>query len=204
MDVEQSVTAWISDLRQGQSQAAQKLWESYFQRMVDLARGKLEGAARVTADEEDVALSAFKSFCLRARDGQFTQLTDRENLWPLLMAITANKSVDLIRRQNAQKRGGTGAADRDSEAWQRHPLSEIISTAPDPQFTAQLTEELHKLLCVLDQASDPALRQIAVMKLEGFSNQEIASALPCTRRTVERKLHLIGSLWAESRSASAD
>ena len=107
-ELEESITLWISNLNAGDGDAAQRWWESYFHRMVDLARQKLEGTPRAAADEEDVALSAIRSFCLRARDGQFTRLTDRENLWPLLMAITANKSVDLIRHQNRQKRGGTG------------------------------------------------------------------------------------------------
>lgn len=202
LDVEQSVTQWISDLKNGQPQAAQKLWESYFQRMVDLARRKLEGSPRSAADEEDVALSAFKSFCLRARNGQFTRLTDRENLWPLLMAITANKSVDLIRRHNSQKRGG---ASPDGEAvWQQHPLSELISAAPDPQFAAQLAEELQNLIAVLDSAGDPNLKQIALRKMEGESNQEIADKMGCARRTIERKLHLIGSLWAQTEESTGN
>lgn len=202
LDVEQSVTQWISDLKNGQPLAAQKLWESYFQRMVDLARRKLEGSPRSAADEEDVALSAFKSFCLRARKGQFTRLTDRENLWPLLMAITANKSVDLIRRHNSQKRGG---ASPDGEAeWQQHPLSELISAAPDPQFAAQLAEELQNLIAVLDSAGDPNLKQIALRKMEGESNQEIADKMGCARRTIERKLHLIGSLWAQTEESTGN
>lgn len=202
-DIEQSVTAWISDLKNGQPAAAQKLWESYFQRMVDMARRKLEGTPRAAIDEEDVALSAFKSFCLRARQGQFTQLTDRENLWPLLMAITANKSVDLIRQQNARKRGGTGQTG-EADGWQHHPLSELISVTPDPQFAAQLADELQSLLTVLDEAGDPQLKQIALQKMEGHSSPEIAKQLQCARRTVERKLLLIGRLWAAADEQSTN
>src|SRR5262249_25246064 len=56
-----SVTVWIAELREGDSRAAQRLWEGYFRRLVELARHKLLGRPRAAADEEDVALSAFDS-----------------------------------------------------------------------------------------------------------------------------------------------
>lgn len=195
-EVEESVTQWIAQLKAGEPDAAQRLWESYFHRMVDLARKKLEGAPRAAADEEDVALSAFKSFCIRAKDGQFTQLTDRENLWPLLMAITSNKSVDLIRHQNRKKRGGSGGPEADSPRMMANPLSQLISGDPDPHFALQLADELQNLLLELENAGDSSLKQIALFKLEGRANPEIAERLGCTRRTIERKLVLISSLWA--------
>ena len=62
-DDQGSVTRWIGQLQTGDPAAAQLLWDRYFRRMVGLARKKLEGAKRGAADEEDVALSAFDSFC---------------------------------------------------------------------------------------------------------------------------------------------
>src|SRR5207249_6675395 len=61
--VDSSVSAWIDRLKDGDPAAAQPLWERYFGRLVGLARDRLRGAARRAADEEDVALSAFDSFC---------------------------------------------------------------------------------------------------------------------------------------------
>lgn len=197
-EVEESVTLWISQLKAGEPEAAQRLWESYFHRMVDLARKKLQGAPRAAADEEDVALSAFKSFCLRAQNGQFTQLTDRENLWPLLMVITANKSVDLIRHQNRKKRGGPGSPEADCARMVSNPLSDLISRDPDPSFALQLADELQYLLSELENAGDISLKPIALLKMEGWTNPEIAEQLGCTRRTIERKLLLISSLWGSA------
>lgn len=194
----QSVTLWLEQLKAGDSAATQRLWESYFQRMVELARRKLEGAPRAVADEEDVALSAFKSFCLGVQNGRFSQLLDSDNLWPLLMAITAHKSVDLIRAQNRQKRGGTGQpADPSSKTplLPPVPLSEILSRDPDPQFTAELSENLHRLLQRLDATGDEDLRRIAMLKMQGHSSAEVAQELDCVVRTVERKLQLIARLW---------
>jgi len=58
-----SVTAWIGALRGGDSdEAARRLWDRYFDRLVDLARARLRAAARGPDDEEDAALSAFEAF----------------------------------------------------------------------------------------------------------------------------------------------
>jgi hypothetical protein len=99
-----SVSHWIGLLKGGDHQAAQPLWERYFQQLVKLARQRLRAAPRRAADEEDVALSAFDSFCRDARRGRFPQLGDRDDLWRLLVTITAQKSLDLVRREEAHKR----------------------------------------------------------------------------------------------------
>lgn len=63
MSSEGSVSAWLGLLQAGDHQGAARLWERYFQSLVQLARAKLKDAPRRAADEEDVALSAFASFC---------------------------------------------------------------------------------------------------------------------------------------------
>src|SRR5207244_8710236 len=103
---EGSVTRWLHELVAGDQAAAQELWNRYFQRLVGLARSKLRGAPRRAADEEDVALSAFDSFCRGAEQGRFPRLDDRDNLWRLLLHITACKVSHLIDREFAAKRGG--------------------------------------------------------------------------------------------------
>src|ERR1043165_1882401 len=89
MNGDGSITRWIGQLKAGDPVAAQLLWERYFRRLVGLARKKLDGAPRRMADEEDVALSAFDSFCRGAEHGRFPRLEDRDDLWRLLVVITA-------------------------------------------------------------------------------------------------------------------
>lgn len=198
-----SITLLIEDLKAGDSVAAQRLWEVYFQQMVGLARQKL-GHFRRGADEEDIALSAFKSFCLGIRRGRFTQALDRTNLWSLLIAITMHKSVDHIRRENRQKRGGSGRTDEERDDHpiagaevDLTPLSAIISKEPDPQFVGEMIDQFEALLFRLDASGDSSLKPIALLKMEGDSAKEIAQKLNCARRTVERKLELIRSLWEQ-------
>jgi hypothetical protein len=58
------------------------------------------------ADEEDVALSAFDSFCRGAEKGRFPRLQDCDDLWQLLFMITTRKAADLVEHERRQKRGG--------------------------------------------------------------------------------------------------
>jgi len=51
--------------------------------------------------------------------------------------------------------------------------------------------------CLLEQLPDEALRQVALWKLEGYSNAEIAAKLACIERTVERKLARIRRIWGK-------
>ncbi len=195
MNAEETVTMWIAQLRQGEEAAAQRLWEQYFGRMVRLARRRLETTRRSAADEEDVALSAFKSFCLGVQNGRFPQLTDRDSLWPLLVAITANKSVDLIRHENRQKRGGVGS--ENENARERESLSQILSREPTPDLAGEFAELFERLMKKLDAADDPDLKLIAIRRMQGESASEIANDLGCVKRTIERKVTLIRRLWEE-------
>src|SRR3954469_7065224 len=106
MSSQGSVTHWISLLKAGEHAAVQPLWERYFPRLVALARARLRGAPRRVADEEDVALSAFDSFCRHAEQGRFPQLLDRDDLWQVLVMLAARKAVELIRHECRLKRGG--------------------------------------------------------------------------------------------------
>src|SRR5262249_17761927 len=173
MSSEGSVTHWIGQLRAGNPAAAQPLWERYFLRLVHLARGRLRGAPRRAADEEDVALSAFDSFCRAAENNRFPGLAARDGLWRLLVVLTARKALRLIRDECREKRGGGHVVD---EATLGGPegesgLDAVIGAEPTPEFAAQVADECRRLL---DRLDDRILRFIAVSRMEGYSTDEIA------------------------------
>lgn len=189
-DPEESITRLIGMARTGDPGAAERLWNAYFDRLVALARAKLSPAASRGADEEDVALSAFASFWDGARRDRFPQLTDRSALWPLLVAITAHKCTDLVRRETRQKRGGGAVSDPSA-------IEHLIDKEPPPEFAFQVADQLQHLLAKLDATGDPTLRQVAVLRMNGLTQGEIAEQLGCVRETVGRKLKLIEVCWAE-------
>ena len=192
-----SITCWIDLLKAGDPAAAQKLWERCFERLVALARKKLRGIPRRAADEEDVALSALDSFCRGAKRGRYPQLADRDDLWQLLVLITARKAIDLVHYERRQKRGG-GAVRGESALLKAEGSStvagmeQVADVEPTPQFAAQMREECQRLLSMLTK---PELRSIVLWKMEGCTTQEIAAKLGCVPRTVERKLYMIRNIW---------
>ncbi len=192
MSSDGSVTRWLGLLRQGDAAAARHLWERYFRRLVGLARARLQGARPRSADEEDVALSAFDSFCRNAEQGRFPELADRDSLWRLLMVITARKAAHLQRDEARQKRGG-GAAPV-GEADDESVLDELLSREPDPAFAAGMAEECGRMLAVL---GDKELEAVAVARLEGYSVEEVAERTGYAPRSVKRKLRLIRSIWEQ-------
>ncbi len=193
MSVPGSVSILIGQLKTGDRAAAQRLWERYFQRMVGLARTKLQSVARRAADEEDAALAAFNSFCCRIQGGQFPQLADRDNLWQLLVTITSRKALNLARAERQLKRGeGRVICGTDLRSEADPVLEEIISPEPTAEHAAQVAEEFARLLTMLDDE----LRTVALWKMEGYTNEEIAARMGHGLRSVVRKLCLIREIWS--------
>ncbi|MGE3408365.1 MAG: ECF-type sigma factor [Pirellulales bacterium] len=194
-----SISQWILDLRAGGSVAAAGLWQRYYHRLVALARKKLGDSPRRVADEEDVVLNAFHSFCAGAAEGRFPRLDDRQDLWQILVVLTARKAVDQLKHGLRQKRGG-GLVRGDSvfvenlNGEERAAIDQVVGSEPSPEFSAQLTEECGRLL---DQLQNETLRTVAIAKMEGYTNDEIAGRLQVQTRTVERKLNLIREIWTQ-------
>jgi DNA-directed RNA polymerase specialized sigma24 family protein len=114
------------------------------------------------------------------------------------VVITARKAIDLVNHERRKKRGH--GAVRGESALVGPPgsnsadegLAQVLGREPTPAFAAQVVEECQRLLGLL---GDEELRQVALAKMEGYSNEEIAVRLGCVPRTVERKLRLIRTLW---------
>jgi DNA-directed RNA polymerase specialized sigma24 family protein len=187
MSFEESVTNWLRAFQAGDQEAVRLLWKRYFHRMMGLARMHLGNSPGGAADEEDVALSAFGSFCQGVEQGQFSRLQDRDDLWHLLAVITARKAVDLVQHECRQKRGGGQVSETIDEV-----LHGLISREPSPVVSAAMNEECARLL---DLLGDDDLRKLVAWKLEGHNNTEIATLLGCTRVTVQRMLKLIQQTW---------
>jgi RNA polymerase sigma factor (sigma-70 family) len=192
-----SVSHWIAALKGGDSAAAQPLWERYYRRLVALARKKLQPARCRGADEEDVVQNAFHSFFRAVAQGRFPRLEDRDSLWRLLVVITANKALKQRQHEHRQKRGGPGPAPTgiyplgpEDEA----ALVQVVGDEPTPEFAAQVADEYRRLL---DLLGDDTLRQVAILRMEGYGTDEIADQLACSRRTVARELDAIRILWSK-------
>jgi len=183
-----SVTVYLGQLKEGDPAAVQRLWERYFRRLIQLAHGKLRTAPRLAGQDEDVALNALDSFFRAVERDRFPQLRNRNDLWQILVMLTLRKTYRLIRRERHRVpvADGPGVAELLLKASDREPT---------PDEAVEFAEECERLLDLLNNSK---MRQVALWKLEGLTNEEIAAKLNCVPRTVERKLHAIREIWTKS------
>ena len=191
-----SVTRWIGDLRGGdRDEASRRLWERYFTRLARLAQAHLR-EVRGPADGEDVALSVLNSVFEEVAAGRFPDLGNRDDLWRLLVTVTARKAANRRRDEGRRKRGGGRVRGEGALAGALPMgddfLAQVIDTEPTPEFAAMVADEYRRLFGSL---ADESQRVVALLKLEGYSNEEIARRLDCGLRTVERKLGVIRKRW---------
>ena len=188
-----SVTHWIRSLKEGDREAARRLWERYCHRLVSLGARSAPRREAVAADEEDVALDAFDSFHRGVQAGRFPRLDDRHDLWRILVTITVRKAIDLRAAEGRARRGGPRR--RNFSELTPEEMTSICAGEPGPELAAQFADEVRRLMEELD---DPILRSVAAWKLEGYNNADVATRLGCSVPTVERKLRRIRVIWEDS------
>ena len=187
IDDSDSVTGWIRDLGTSRHEhASRRLWDRYFAEIARLAQDRLRGVARGPSDGEDVALSVFDSFFRGAAAGRFDRLDSRDDLWRLLVTIAARKASNAQRDELRQKRGGSVVF------AEPEILDRIAGEEPRPDFAALVADEARRLV---ESLADDSLREVVRLRLEGYTNDEVARALDCGLRTVERKLQVIRKRW---------
>ena len=192
-----SISEWLGQLKAGEADAAQNLWNRYSQELLRIAKKRLGTSPRGIGDEEDVALSVFGSIFRGVANGRFHHISTRDDLWWLLLTLAKRKSIDHIRRETSQKRhrpitspdqtprpGGNASA--------QISLSDLVSSIPTPDLIVALEEQYMRLL---DLLRNDELRQIAVLRITGYNVGEMAQQLNIGQRAVERKLQLIRTKW---------
>lgn len=180
-ETSQSITRLIRAVQDGSDTAIRPLLAAYFDRLVQLARKRLQNMPGLGGYDEDLALRSFHSVYERLRDPvQPLDLSDRDDLWRLLATRTISRAIDLIRRHHPQEVPG----DED--------VTQLLTREPTPSEAAEVADECRRLL---DSLPEVELRQIALWKVEGYTNEEIAGRLDCVPRTIERKVSRIRLLW---------
>jgi DNA-directed RNA polymerase specialized sigma24 family protein len=194
LDYGHSVTRIIQRLKEDDSQAAAEIWARFFSRLLPLARGKLQALSDRAPDEEDILVSVFDRFFRAAREDRFARLNDRDDLWQILLMLTDRRVAEQYRKSHAQKRGGGEVRSLGDVAPSDQELRELADHEPTPEFVAAFNDNLAR---ALSRLADGKLREVALLKLEGFENREIAARLDIGLSSVERKLRVIREAWQQ-------
>lgn len=174
-------------VKTGDSVAANQIWQHYFDRLTRLVRARINGQNRAVSDEEDIVLSVFESFYAAAENGRFPDLSDRDDLWQLLLRMSARKVVDKRRHDQRQRRGGEAEVQSLDQKGDDDAIV-AIGDEPSPEMVLMMQESVEEFFSHLGVGQ---LRELAGAKLEGYSNAELSKRFGCSERTIERRMHLI-------------
>ena len=181
--MDQEDTRGVFDrVQDGDEEAAREVFQRYLGRLVALARSRLSEKLQRKVDADDVVQSAFRSFFVRARDGQYTIERSGE-LWSLLASITRHKLLKKAEHFRQQKRN----LDRDQPlAAGADGTERELPAAGEPTDAEALalTDEVEFLMRGLDDVQ----RTMLELRLQDQSIPDIARAVERSERTVRRFL----------------
>lgn len=162
----------------GHESAADAVFHRYVQRLVLLARGRMSRKLATRIDPEDVVMSAYRSFFVRARDGKF-RIENSGDLWRLLVEITYHK----LYRQAAHHRAAKRSMDVESSEGGVVP-DRLVSKQPTPDMAALVADELEGLFARLDEVGGRVIQ----LRMQDHTCAEIAAEIGVSERTVQRHL----------------
>jgi RNA polymerase sigma factor (sigma-70 family) len=179
----------IAGLRDGDEQIVSQFYNDYSRMLHRVAERHLAAGLRKRFDAEEAVHSALRTFFRRTQIGEF-ELIDSQRLWGLLCAITLSKVRNKTRHHLRQKRGldreqSLDTSGRDSDA----PPMQIADWKLDPAVAVEFADTFHQLISSLDEQE----QEIIDLKLQDFTNEEVAQQLDCCEKTVRRTLARIRS-----------
>jgi RNA polymerase sigma factor (sigma-70 family) len=188
-DVDQRWQRMILGLRAGDQQIVREFCDEYGAMMHSLAEKHLASGLRRRIGPEDVVQSACRTFLRRAKGGEFA-LSDSDELWRLVCAITLTKVREQARFHLRKKRG----LQKETTPSPDMSLSGIMPAAqgPTPEDAAEFADQFRELMSTLNEEE----QQLVQLKLDDCTNEEAAQQLGCSERTVRRILKQVQSRLA--------
>ena len=196
LDNSEPVTVWLEQLSQNSTEAAFHLWSHFCTRLTEFAGRRLSTSNKRVYDHDDAAVSAFRSLCRGVEERRFPDLRDRESLWALLITITARKIANRRRYDHQQCRDVARHVAPDLvRATDLHMgVEQLQALEPTPEFAVEVADLSEKFFELLPE---PELKQLMLLKLEGWTNEECADRMHLSRRTIQRKLERVRRIWMD-------
>ncbi|MEO1524874.1 MAG: ECF-type sigma factor [Planctomycetota bacterium] len=188
---DEPISEWIQNLKEGDSSAAEDLWRVFFERVRQYARGQLGHLPKRVADEDDLAITVFHAVVAGTQEGRFRQMESRRDFWKLLVVIASRKASNLRRKQAQRREAGESALIDASQLEELHPMQnlqdhrdEFIDIDAVYGACEDLLSELHG-----------SMRRVALLRLEGHTNEEISKIIGRSVKTVEHYFNRIRNQW---------
>ncbi len=181
MDESDSFDQFMDGLRCRDDRAAATVFDRFAQRLIALARTRLDERVRGKVDPEDVLQSVCRSFFARQFDGQF-DLANWDSLWSILTLITIRKCSNQNHHYRAECRDVAREVNLPDSAVAA--VTAAFARDPEPTEVIAMTETVERLFRDLPLRD----REIVTLHLEGDSIAEISVKVDWAERTVHRCL----------------
>ena len=183
----------VNDLIVGDDSAAEKIVQEFTPALVAVARREIGAKLGRRVDADDIVQSAYRSFFVRMRNGEY-DLGNGAGLWKLLLTITLNKARQQGRFHRAQKRD-VGRDQSTAGSASGISIEDLAhNNSPSPADAVIFIEEVTAFLSSLR----PEDRQIVELRLQGLSSLDIAKETNRADRTVRRVLERVKKRLSES------
>lgn len=179
----QASTELIERWRDGDQLAANELYQRYVERLSGIVTSHLSERLRARTDADDVLQSACRSFFRRVQDGQF-EFDQDDDVWKLLVTISLNKLRSQVRRHSAAKRDASQEISRRDNSLPDDFHLEKLAETPSPVEAFIFAEMIERVSEKLDSRHAMLLE----LRMEGYSQQEIADQLQTSDRSIRRML----------------
>jgi len=148
---------------------------------------------RALYDVDEAVSDAVLRLSQAARSGTLRRVDSDEGVRSLLLTFLKQSILDARRRLAARRRGGgrTGGASTFQQI--EFDLEFLNALSPPPDVLVIAREQVEWRLRIL-AAHDAAQAEIVVLRMEQFTNNEIASHLGLPLGVIERKFRIVRSI----------
>ena len=178
------VTGWLEAIRNEDHNAMASLVERYFTRLSNFVYRNLRTRLRAFEDTEDISIQVIHSALQKISNGAYPNLSDRNDLWLLLIRAAQHRMRDSLRVREVSSNQSLNELIDDMNVDLNRYLGKDDDQVGGLELLAYWGEMIKNL-------SDPLHREIAGLKLQGLSNREIATSLKIVPKQVDRIVHRI-------------
>lgn len=190
MQPDSSFVNLLERLRQGDQDAALRIFETFKRRLMGLARTRLDNQILQKEDADDVVQSALASFFRRDKVKPFN-LNSWDDMWSLLAVITMRKCGHRVEYYLAACRNVRREATPDTPAEDSTEPWQAIARDPTAAEVALFEDTVRQLLRGMDDRE----RAIVQLVLEGYTVPEISARVGRSEYLVRKVINQVRNRW---------
>jgi RNA polymerase sigma-70 factor, ECF subfamily len=173
----------VVKVRAGNEEAATEIYERYSDRILGLVKSKMADGLMAQVEPEDIVQSVFKSIFRGVTAGGY-DAPEGGTLWQLMAVVAVHKVRRNASIRHAQKRDS-----RRTEALDAMDCFDPASPINAEEFELAIRESIECL--------KPTEKEVVLMRVQGFTVEEISDQSGRSRRSIERILHSIRGKLSE-------